>query len=590
MPHEVKNRMDKYRVITLFVMALFLFLVIIIRFYSLQIVNYSTYESEARGNMLNRTDISAPRGIVFDRNGKKLIYNVPCYNIVVYPDIIKQHPETWEKLTDITKVPIDQLQKTMKRNQYGSYRPAIVLRNINYKINAIINESIQDLPGAEVAFDPIREYTNEILSGNLLGYTAEIRRRDMYKYRNFGYKFGDNIGYDGIEKQYEDLLRGKRGYRYKQVNAIGKPINDQAYEQINPIPGNALYLTIDQDLQAHAESLLVNYSGAAIMMNYENGEIVACVSSPSYDSDMFTEGLSQTEWDSIVQDKRIPLFNRAIRGQYPPGSIYKMVAAMAALEKGIITPETEFECTGVFDIGGREFKCSHVHGTENLNEAIAHSCNIYFYNVILALGVDDWSSYAKKMTFGDLTGIDLPGELPGICPDRTFLDGQYGRRKWWKGMWLNMVIGQGDVLITPLQAVRYIGILATHGKIVTPHLLRSVHYIKNEEIKYPQYPISYVDDISASTWKAIDGGMLNAVQSSWGTGRTANVPGLHMYGKTGTAQNPHGEPHGWFIGFSKQKDFPFAIVVFVEHGIAGADVAAPVAGQLLKAYYYMREQ
>ncbi len=588
MSHDVKNKMNKYRVITLFAMALLLFLIIIVRFYSLQIVNYSMYESEAKGNMLNRIDISAPRGIVFDRNGKKLIYNVPCYNIVVYPDIIKQHPETWEKISQITKVPIEQLQKSMKRNQYGSYRPAIVLRNINYKVNAIINENIQDLPGAEVAFDPIREYSNEILSGNLLGYTAEIRRRDMYKFRNEGYKLGDIIGYDGIEKQYEDLLRGKRGYRYKQVNATGKPLNDQAYEQINPIPGNALYLTIDQDLQAHAESLLVNYNGAAIMMNYENGEIVACVSSPSYDSEMFTGGLTQTEWDSIVQDKRIPLFNRAIRGQYPPGSIYKMITAIAALEKGIITPETEFECTGVFDMGGRSFKCSHVHGTEDLNEAIAHSCNVYFYNIILELGVDDWSSYAKKMKFGELTGIDLPGELPGICPDRTFLDNQYGRRKWWKGMWLNMVIGQGDVLTTPLQAVRYAGILATHGKVVTPHLLQSVQYTSNNASENPAYPVSYISDISASTWKEVEHGMMNAVQSSWGTGRTANVPGLNMYGKTGTAQNPHGEPHGWFIGYSKHKDFPYAVVVFVEHGIAGADIAAPVAGQLLKSYYYMR--
>ena len=204
MSHEVKNRMDKYRVITLLVLAFVLFMVLIIRFYSLQIVNYTTYRSEAVGNMLNRIDIAAPRGIVYDRRGEKVIYNVPCYNIVVYPDIIKQHPETWEKLKDITGVPVEQLQKTMKRNQYGSYRPAIVLRNINHQINAIINENIQDLPGAEVSFDPIRKYSDKILSGNLLGYTAEIRRRDMYKYKNEGYKLGDIIGYDGIKKKYEE--------------------------------------------------------------------------------------------------------------------------------------------------------------------------------------------------------------------------------------------------------------------------------------------------------------------------------------------------------------------------------------------------
>ncbi len=585
-----KNRMKRQRVIVLLFISLLLFFVLIIRFYSLQIVNYSTYRSEAVGNMLNRIDISAPRGIVYDRNGQKLIYNVPCYNIVVFPDIIKQHQGTWKKLSEITGVPIEKLQNEMKRNQYGSYRPAVILRNIDAKTNAVINENIQNLPGAEVSFDPIRKYSNEILSGNLLGYTAEIKRRDLYKYRDEGYTLGDIIGYDGIEKQYEYLLRGIKGYRYKQVNAMGKPLNDKAYEQTNPIPGSALYLTIDQDLQAYAESLLIDHNGSAIIMNYENGEILASVTSPSYDPEMFTRGLTQTQWDSIVQDKRIPLFNRTIRGQYPPGSIYKMISAIAGLEKGIIDPTTEFECNGVYTMGGREFRCSHVHGMENLDEAIAHSCNIYFYNLILELGIDDWSSYAKEMTMGELTGVDLPGELAGINPDRSFLDKQYGRRKWWQGTWLNMVIGQGDVLMTPMQAVRYTAILASRGKIVQPHFLARYHKQGEKEDFIPEYPVSYTRGISASTWREIEKGMYNAVQSSWGTATTAHVPGLNIYGKTGSAQNPHGEAHAWFIGYSKLKDFPYAVAVFIEHGYSGAGAAAPLAGQLLKAYYYMRDK
>ena len=582
--------MKGYRLIVMIALTVILFLVLIIRFYSLQIVNYTQYRSEAVGNMLNRIDIAAPRGIVYDRAGDKLIYNVPCYNIVVFPDIIKQHPRTWEKLSQITGVSVEKLQKEMKRNQYGSYRPAIVLRNIDRRTNAIINESIRELPGAELSFDPIREYSDKILSGNLLGYTAEIRSRDLYKYRDEGYKLGDIIGYDGIEKQYEHFLRGIKGYRYKQVNATGKPLSDKAYEQTNPIPGNALYLTIDQELQTYAESLLVDYNGAAIMMNYENGEIITSVTAPSYDPEMFARGLTQTQWDSIVQDKRIPLFNRTIRGQYPPGSIYKMIAAIAGLEKEIVDPNVEYECTGVYDLGGREFKCAHVHGMENLDDAIAHSCNIYFYNLILELGIDDWSAFAKDMTMGQKTNVDLPGELAGICPDRAFLDKRYGRRKWWQGTWLNMVIGQGDVLMTPMQAVRYTGILATRGKIVQPHFLKSVHKANGGIIEKIEYPVSYTRDIAESTWDQVELGMYNAVQSSWGTGITANVPGLRMHGKTGTAQNPHGEPHAWFIGYSKLKDFPYAVVVFLEHGLAGSDVAAPMAGKLLKAYYYMREE
>ncbi len=590
MHRESKNLTSKYRVLTILILSLLTFVVLVVRFFDLQIIHYSAYRSEAVGNMLNRVDIAAPRGLVYDRKGRKLIYNVPCYNLVVYPHIIKQNPGTWEKLEAVTGETAEKLKKEMERNQYGAYRQAVVLRNIDFKVNTMINEDIQNYPGAEVVFSPIREYTDDIKSGNILGYTAQILKRDFYRYRQRGYKLGDFIGFDGIEKQYEDLLRGERGYRYKQVNAVGKPLSDQAYEQINPVPGNALYLTVDLDLQAYAETLLADHNAAAIVMNYKNGEIVAAVSSPGYDPDMFTEGLTSTQWDSIVQDKRIPLFNRLIRGQYPPGSIYKMVAAAAALEEQTITPSTEFECTGVFSLGDREYKCAHVHGIEDLNDAIAHSCNIYFYNVILKQGIDDWSDYAKRMGFGAPTGVDLPRELAGISPDRDFLDRRYGKRKWWKGMWLNMVIGQGDVLVTPMQVIRYTGILATHGKMVTPHFLRSVHYTEQDSSENPEFPVHDVEGISEATWREIASGMKNAVQDSRGTGRTANVPGLDMCGKTGTAQNPHGEAHGWFLGYSRKKDFPYAVTVFVEHGIAGSDIAAPVAGQLLKAYYHMRNE
>ncbi|MBW6457574.1 MAG: penicillin-binding protein 2 [FCB group bacterium] len=590
MSQEVKNRIGNYRIIALLVFAVVLFLILIIRFYDLQIVNHAIYRNQAIGNMLNRVDIAAPRGLVYDRNGKKLIYNVPCYNIVVYPDIIRQNPGTWDKLEKITGAPVAQLQRNMQRNQVGAYRPAVVLRNIDFKVNTRINEDIQEFPGAEVVFSPIRAYAPEIKSGNLLGYTAQIRQRDIQQYRSLGYKLGDNIGYDGIEKQYEDLLKGERGYRYKQVNAVGQPLGDQAYEQINPVPGNAIFLTLDHRLQAYAENLMANHNGAAILMNYENGEIIAFVTSPAYDPGIFVDGLTQAEWDSIVQDKRIPLFNRVIRGQYPPGSIYKMVGAIAGLEKKIISPAVEYECTGVYTLGGRNYKCSHVHGMENLNEAIAHSCNIYFYNVILDLGIDDWSHYARMLAFGEVTGIDLPGELPGINPDRDFLDRQYGRRKWWRGTWLNMVIGQGDVLVTPIQVARHTAVLATKGKIVTPHLLKSVQYTEDMRIENIEYPVRHITSISDATWKEVRSGMRNAVQSSWGTGRTANVPGLDMYGKTGTAQNPHGESHGWFLGYSALKDFPYAVVVFIEHGSSGSEIAAPFAGQILRTYYHMRRQ
>lgn len=534
-----------------------------------------------------RTNIPAPRGLVYDRHGKDLIYNVPSYNVVVYPNILKENPETWDKLQSMTGVDKASLKKTMKKNMYGIYRQAVVLRNINFKTNTLLNENIYQLPGVEVIFCPIREYSNDIMGGNILGYTAQIHSRDIQKYRDKNYKLGDNIGFDGIEKEYEDLLRGKKGYQYKQVNAIGQPLESSIGKHADPQPGSNLYLTLDMDLQAYAESLLTDKKGAAILMNYENGELLACVSAPTYDPDIFVDGLTQTEWDSIVQDEKIPLFNRVLRGQYPPGSIYKMIAVAAGLEKRVITPATQFTCTKTFELGGREFNCSHEHGLETLTEAIAHSCNIYFYNVILALGLDDWWYYGHIMGFGEKTNIDLPGEQKGVHPDRKFLDKRYGKGKWWKGTWLNVVIGQGDVLVTPLQAVKYAGILATRGKVVRPHLLKKVVYQSSGEQEYIKYPQYTIHDISSSTWREIEHGMRDAVQSSWGTGKYANVPGLNMYGKTGTAQNSHGDNHAWFLGYSKKRDFPYAVVVLVENGGLGGSAAAPLAGKLLKKYYYV---
>ena len=349
-------------------------------------------------------------------------------------------------------------------------------------------------------------------------------------------------------------------------------------------------MTIDLGLQQYAEELLSGKKGVIVAMDALNGEIFSLVSKPDYSPNLFSGIVRSDIWNSLRNDPDKPLYNRVTQGTYSPGSTFKMVAALASLEENILDPKTRYRCRGSYKLGRRDFKCWKLggHGRMNLYDAIVNSCNVYFYSLIRKMDIDIWAEYARKFRFGELTTIDLYGESQGIVPDKAFMDEKYGVRGWTEGNKLNLVIGQGDLLVTPIQMVRFAGTLATNGKLSVPHLGLKYFDRGNDRFHYfNQSNVDSIDDISASSWEFIRKAMYDVVNSRTGTGRAAKVRGLDVYGKTGTAQNPHGDSHSWFIGFAKKNEQVIAITILVEHGGSGGGEAAMIASKMFR--YYQKE-
>jgi penicillin-binding protein 2 len=348
--------------------------------------------------------------------------------------------------------------------------------------------------------------------------------------------------------------------------------------------GDDLYLTIDIQLQEYVEGLLEEKKGAIVVMNPQNGEILAITSKPDYDPNIFSGIISNVKWDQLSNDPAQPLYHRASQGLYPPGSTYKIVAEIAALEEKVITPDWIVNCPGYYRLGKRIFKCWAIHGKVNIYSAIEQSCNVYFFTLILKLGIDRWSKYVNIFRFGEYSQIDIPEESVGVAPNRTYMDIKYAREGWTEGNLLNMVVGQGDVLVTPIQMAVFTSLLATHGKWVEPHI---GYATRREGSSVPQL-LNFMSDsiiaISQETWSIIDSSLSRVIFGKRGTGRLAKVKGLSLYGKTGTAQNPHGEDHAWFIGFSRNSKRPLAIVILIENGGSGSTAAAPLAGKIWRFY------
>jgi penicillin-binding protein 2 len=407
---------------------------------------------------------------------------------------------------------------------------------------------------------------------HVLGYVKEIDRSLL---SNMGdteqYDVGDLIGWQGIEKQYENQLRGEKGLSFLQVDAFGrevgivKDIND-----IKPIPGNDVFTTIDLGLQKTLEKAMSNYKGIALVTNPATGKILAFVSFPDFSPDIFTGNTTLREWREIVNDPAKPLLNRITNGLYPPGSTFKMITAIAILEGLMIEQNEEFECAGIYQFGDRVFKCWKVsgHGKVNLDQAITQSCNIFFYQAVQRISLNRFINLCRNFGFGRKTGIDLPNELAGLLPTRDYMNKRYTSRGWSRGHLLNLALGQGDLLATPIQLAVYINKIATKGNTFIPHFLLS---------KVPEPTNSM--DLNEQTWIYIQDYLFHAVTDKYGTGSAADpkINGINVYGKTGTAQNPHGDDHAWFVGYAKDGNQMASTIILVENGGGGGKIAAPIA-------------
>jgi penicillin-binding protein 2 len=463
---------------------------------------------------------------------------------------------------------------------YSKYVPIRIKRGVDFKVIAWYEENSEDLPGVDYIVEMQRGYPAGIMGSHMFGYTKEVSPQQLKK--DDYYKPGDYVGYNGIEKQYESYLRGRKGYNFILVDSRRKEIGKykNGNDDSASIKGNDLVLSIDADVQRVAEEELKGKRGAAVAIEPKTGEVLALVSEPDYDLNEFSYVTSREFLQKLYADPDKPSFNRATMSPKPPGSTFKILASIAALDLGVIDTNYTVFCPGYFTFG-RVFKCDAVHGRLNVIHAIEKSCNVFFYNLIYKIGLDRWADYARRFGFTQETGIDIGEESPGFIPDSKYYEKIYGDN-WPRSIMASLGIGQGEVSVTPVQLAKYAALLANDGHSYTPHIVKG--YLENGSKKFIPFKFKKIDvGISKRIFDIVKRGMFLVVNGA-GTAARSRSSEIQIAGKTGTAQNPHGKDHALFIAFAPYKDPKIALAVVVENVGFGATYAAPIAKKMVEAY------
>ncbi|MBN2356014.1 penicillin-binding protein 2 [candidate division KSB1 bacterium] len=572
----------------IFVALIFLsFIILAVQLLRLQIVQREKYIEHSEKNRVRRVRLLPPRGIIYDRSGRVLVDNHPVYALSAIPYQCRNDDKILQFLSTVLHEPPSAIKQRF-RTAENPFSPFKLCRNIDYSTLVLVEEHRMDLPGVEYEIEARRVYPSGIKAPHVFGYLGEITKEELKKRQPEGLMQGDLVGKKGLERMYDRDLRGSTGYDYVEVDAYGRKIKDLIAEgEKPPIRGRDFYLTMDATLQVQAESLFVDKRGGVVMLDVRDGGVLVLCSKPDFDPELFTTTLSAEAWQNLVNDPAKPLYDRMIQSLYPPGSTFKMIVAAAALETQDYDPNTTAICNGAAIFGGRVFNCwyGEGHGSLNLYDAFRVSCNVYFYHLSLGVRVNDWAECSRRFGFGSPTGIDLPGEEKGIVPDSVYLDHMFGRNGWNNGMMLNLGIGQGDLLVTPIQMAQFAMILANRGVYFPPHLVSKIHDPKQQRFFRQDIIRRAVSGISQQTFDTILDGMYRCVNEAGGTGARCRLHDVVVVGKTGTAQNPHGEDHAWFIGFAPYEEPEVAICVLVENGGGGGATAAPIAATMLRQYF-----
>ncbi|MBI4299561.1 MAG: penicillin-binding protein 2 [Chloroflexi bacterium] len=588
------------------------FLSLLGQVWHLQVVEGTTYQKKAEYNRLRVSPLSAKRGIIYDRGGNILVRNVPSFTVAVVPaDLSKeQQPQVAARLGKLLGMPADKVTALIdeRRTQQFLFAPVPIQAEVPPEVAFTVRERLSELPGVTVLVEPMRYYPEGELMSHILGYVGRISAEEYDRLKDSGYDLNDELGKMGVEATYEKALRGKPGREQVEVNANGLKL--QTIKAWDTTPGQNLVLSIDLDLQRKMmqylkEGMEDSHFAAAAAMDPRTGEVLATVSIPSYDNNIFSGSVKQDKLAALLKDPWRPLFNYTISGTFPSGSIFKIVTGSAALQEGVAVPGTEIVSTGQISIANQydpsivyTFKDWAALGRLDFYKAIAQSSDVYFYYLaggfrdFKGLGIERLARYAREFGLGGKTGIDLPGEVEGLVPDAIWKDRVKGE-PWMTGDTYNMGIGQGDLLVTPIQMLNMVQAVANRGVIRKPQVVRQVVDAEGRAVQSLQDRGMRKIKVSPGNLDIVAEGMRQAVE--WGTATLAKIPGVTVAGKTGTAEWGPIDPatgyrpyHGWFVGFAPFDNPEIAIVVFVEKG-KGALVATPIAGKILD-YYFHREQ
>jgi penicillin-binding protein 2 len=551
----------------------------------LQIVRHGEFVELSEDNYVVQASIRAPRGEILDRNGAVIAGSRQAFSICAVPRSFLRNPDEIRRLSGVLGMERAEILECLKPTAM-SYRPTAVVRDADFATLSLVEEDFANLPDLMVVAEPVRAYPRGEILGHMIGYVGEVTAEEI-KADSAYYQSGDFIGKAGIEKVYESRLRGKDGLRYVKFTPGGAagPLEVEDLPKEAPRQGMDVVLHADLELQTRARRLLDGRRGSILAMDLRTGGILVMATSPGLDPGILADGVTPDEWREIVGSPEKPLLNRAIQATYPPGSTFKLVTAAAALERGIISPETTFKpCTGSYRFGNRAFRCwkPEGHGVTDLAEAIEVSCDVYFYQVGERLDPDRLASSARLWHLPGKTGIDLPGEVGGLVPDSSYYNRVLGERNWTRGVMLNLAIGQGEILLTPLEMLCFVAGIAGEGSYFRPACVDRVESPDRvEDVPSPVVEL----EMAPETIEVLREGMRRVVQGTKGTGRAARVEGIEIAGKTGTSQNPHGEDHAWFVCFAPFRNPEIALCVMLENAGHGGAVAAPLAGEILAAYF-----
>jgi penicillin-binding protein 2 len=593
----------RYRYLVAF--AAVAFFVIVIFLWYLQVIKGSDFRQMSTNNCIRIREDPAARGMILDRKGRLLALNRPSFEVYLVPEDLKENLEVLVKAGQMLNMNPEEIkEKLQTQKKRTPFRPVKIKSDIEWNELARLETSRVHLPGLLVDVRPRRAYHYGQLASHLIGYLGEVDENELKQSKGTPYRMGAMIGKYGIESQWETDLRGVDGGRQIEVDALGREIKH--LRSVESFPGNNLTLTIDFDLQKVAEEAFQEKTGALIAMDPKSGRVLAMVSKPSFDPDTFARNISSEEWKSLMENPFSPLQNKGIQGQYPPGSVFKIITAIAGLETGVITPNTQLTCKGVYPYGNRDFRCYKEggHGTINLHRAIVESCDIYFYQVGLKVGVDAIAHYANELGLGRLTGIALPHEKSGIVPSTSWKKKRLGA-PWYSGETLSLSVGQGYINTTPLQLLMLISAVANGGKLYLPQVAEKVEDIYGNTLKdYPPAEVAQAD-ISEKTLHFIQEALMGAVNDPHGTGWACALKDFKVAGKTGTAQVikmaqdfKKGDmdrmplkfkDHAWFVAYAPFEDPIIAVVVLVEHGGYGGAAAAPIAKRVIERYLELEQ-
>ncbi len=555
--------------------------ILFVQFWSLQVVRARHFRQLAESNRSRLVNLAAPRGALLDRKGHVLVGNRPSFNVV----LSAEHEENLDRMVSRLATALDvgeaAIRERLARRQ--PYRPLVLKADATLADVAALEAHRLELPEVSVEVVPLRSYPLASAAAHALGRVGEITERQLQLPEYKEIAPGSLVGQAGVEYRYNKQLMGKDGYRRVIVNSRGLEMGEA--ERQPPDDGPSLALTIDAKLQAAMEMAFAGRAGSAVALDPWTGEILAMASTPAYDPNQFATGIDAAMWSRLASSPETPLINRVIQGTYSPGSTFKLIAATAALEEGVITPATTFSCPGQIVLYGNLFHCAKKggHGTLDLRGAIANSCNVYFYQVGVRVDIQRLSKWAKLMGLGAPTGIDLPHELSGLMPSPEWKMRLF-KVPWYAGETVSVAIGQGQVSATPLQMARVAAVIANGGKLVRPHLVRGAPNCQPVDL-----------GIKPSTIEAVKAGMRAVVAG--GTGWRARLPTIEVAGKTGSAQivakarlekspsSPELLPHGWFLCFAPADNPTIVMAVMVEHGKSGGESAAPVAHAILAGWF-----